>query len=628
VIATSRSWLIVATALVAGCPSRAKPVEHEKPAADDRAVRLKIALAEARRAGGADELWELARHGETLATNLAVRGLARIGQPPDARPAAIAVAQALDEVSPTTPIVMDPRDEAALELGRRGRKKVALTDEVRSRLVAWTSDPDRAVRYAAIYALAREYEPPADPAATAALVARLADEDAETRAQAIDGLARRKAIELARAQLVAALRDADWRVEVAAVHALAGDPDGRAAVAQQLASARLQVEIEALHELQPHGNERAVADALAPLRARPGWVGCLATAALERAAAHPDYAAVEHCGGDQLADAHRLPLLADLIVAGAGNLGDRREALRVLAEHADPRVRAAALPALAALWKDGDDADHRALVAQLAAAIASPDLGLAGAAVEAATAMYEAIGQDALRAQLDAATVARASREQDVELSADLYELIGKQHLAAGAQACRDGVGAAAPVRARAAATCLSTLGEPATKPPIGIAQPPPVDVAAVIGRELRWHLQTSGGEIVIQLRPDVAPWAVATIVQLTRMGFYDNTEFHRVVPGFVVQGGDPTGTGAGGPGFTIPAEPALPSDGPGFVAGAVGIADAGRDSGGSQFFIMHARAPHLDGRYTWFGQVVAGQEVADAMVVGDRVLHATIEER
>jgi peptidyl-prolyl cis-trans isomerase B (cyclophilin B) len=95
----------------------------------------------------------------------------------------------------------------------------------------------------------------------------------------------------------------------------------------------------------------------------------------------------------------------------------------------------------------------------------------------------------------------------------------------------------------------------------------------------------------VIQLRPDVAPWAVATIVALTRKGFYNGLEFHRVVPNFVVQGGDPTESGSGGPGFSIPAEPATQSDGPGYTAGGVGIADAGRDSGGSQWFVMHSRA-------------------------------------
>ena len=97
------------------------------------------------------------------------------------------------------------------------------------------------------------------------------------------------------------------------------------------------------------------------------------------------------------------------------------------------------------------------------------------------------------------------------------------------------------------------------------------------------------------------------------------------MVPDFVVQGGDPTQSGWGGPGFLIPAEP---SDGTasGYVAGGVGIADAGRDSGGSQWFVMHARAPHLDGRYTWIGRVTEGQRSADALQIGDRVVRAAVD--
>jgi peptidyl-prolyl cis-trans isomerase B (cyclophilin B) len=112
----------------------------------------------------------------------------------------------------------------------------------------------------------------------------------------------------------------------------------------------------------------------------------------------------------------------------------------------------------------------------------------------------------------------------------------------------------------------------------------------------------------------------------LTKRGFYDGIEFHRVVGNFVVQGGDPTESGWGGPGFTLPAEPGSVLDGPGFVAGGVGIADAGRDSGGSQWFIMHSRAPHLDGRYTWIGSVISGRNSADALVIGDEVVKASIE--
>jgi cyclophilin family peptidyl-prolyl cis-trans isomerase len=142
----------------------------------------------------------------------------------------------------------------------------------------------------------------------------------------------------------------------------------------------------------------------------------------------------------------------------------------------------------------------------------------------------------------------------------------------------------------------------------------------------VRWKLSTTAGPVTIELVPDVAPWAVAAIVSLTRKGFYDGLELHRVVPNFVVQGGDPTESGSGGPGFMLPAEPSDGLAGKGFVAGGVGIADSGRDSGGSQWFVMHSRAPHLDGRYTWIGKVIDGQKSADELVIGDKVVGATVE--
>jgi peptidyl-prolyl cis-trans isomerase B (cyclophilin B) len=120
----------------------------------------------------------------------------------------------------------------------------------------------------------------------------------------------------------------------------------------------------------------------------------------------------------------------------------------------------------------------------------------------------------------------------------------------------------------------------------------------------------------------------VAAIITLTRSGYYDGTVFHRVVPGFVVQGGDPTATGWGGPGFTLPSETTaalegIPVD---YNTGAVGIADAGKDTGGSQWFAMHSPAPHLAGRYTWVGRVIEGEDVLARLLIGDRIIRARFE--
>ncbi|MGE5184405.1 MAG: peptidylprolyl isomerase [Acidobacteriota bacterium] len=530
------------------------------------------------------------------------------------------------------------RKGVALAFARMARRKLAWGPGVRSWLAKETAADERDVRYATTYALAREHQPPADDEVNAALVARIADDDPEIRAIAIAGLSKRGAAGAGRAQIEEALHDKDWRVAVEAVRALAGergDDVGRVIVAQALPQrlealrqgnlAEAHVIIEALRLLVPRGQQLApelldLGDHVAPL-AR-GWIECLAAAV--------DRDDLEHCGHGGLPDHLRLPILADLVAAGAQDVGWRRAAMRTLLAHQDARVRAAGLGALAATWKDGDDNDHRAIVGTLASALASPDLIVAGAAVDAAPAIYEQLGDSPDRASLDAALVARAAKEPDPELATSLYDLIGKRKLAAGADACRAGL-AGHPVRARAAAECLRALGEAATAAPAAAAPAPlpaDVDVTQVIGRTVIWHLTTTRGEIAIELHPDVAPWNVAAIVALARRGFYDHTEFHRVVPDFVVQGGDPTASGTGGPGFTLPAEPAIAEDGPGFTTGAVGIADAGRDSGGSQFFIMHAPAPHLDGRYTWIGNVEKGQDVADALLIGDQIVHSSVEVR
>ncbi len=590
------------------------------------------------------------------------------------REAALASLEALGRVAPgplpaITEAISDPglAEAAALAAGRLGRRKLALDDATLVALVVASRNPSPSVRYAATYALAREHDPPLGPATPdapstpapgarvqlpganpmfTALVERVGDEQAETRATAIYGLARRwpsgtDADGKARIDVEQALRDRDWRVAVEAVRALAGehgDGPGRDAVATAIARRYLELEktpadahvvIEGLRLLAAWGKQPVVASVfhqLVEASASPaipaitrGWIECLALVGLQRMAPTPDYGAVARC---HLPDHLRLPLVAELITAGAGDLAARRTAAGTLLAHADARVRAAGLGALASLWTAGDDTDHRGAISTVVAALASPDPIVAGAAVDAATAIYDAIGKapEADRPALDAAIVARATTEQDIELSASLLEVIGKQKMASGAAACR--AAALDDRRATAAVACLSALGEAA--PPRAEPTPrvlPPVDVAAVIGKHLRWHLVTTRGDIVIELDPATAPWAVATIVELTRKHFYDGIEFHRVVPDFVAQGGDPTMSGTGGPGFATPAEPAGT-----FATGAIGMADGGKDSGGSQWFVMHAYAPHLDGRYTWVGSVESGQKSADALQIGDVVTRATIE--
>lgn len=128
--------------------------------------------------------------------------------------------------------------------------------------------------------------------------------------------------------------------------------------------------------------------------------------------------------------------------------------------------------------------------------------------------------------------------------------------------------------------------------------------------------ISTAKGNITIELLDKDAPETVANFESLITSGFYNGLTFHRVVPGFVIQGGCPHGTGTGGPGYTIKCE--INSNL--HVRGALSMAHAGRDTGGSQFFICHDAFPHLDGMHTVFGRVVEGMEVVDKIEQGDKM--------
>lgn len=146
-------------------------------------------------------------------------------------------------------------------------------------------------------------------------------------------------------------------------------------------------------------------------------------------------------------------------------------------------------------------------------------------------------------------------------------------------------------------------------------------DDAALLNRYHSASLLTTKGNIRIEFRPDAAPFTVLNFILLVRKHFYDRLMFHRVVPNFVIQGGDPLGNGFGGPGYAIRTEvhpDALYSE------GSVGMASAGKDTEGSQFFITHCPTPHLDGRYTVFGYT-KDMDVVDKIQIGDTIISVTL---
>jgi peptidyl-prolyl cis-trans isomerase B (cyclophilin B) len=155
-------------------------------------------------------------------------------------------------------------------------------------------------------------------------------------------------------------------------------------------------------------------------------------------------------------------------------------------------------------------------------------------------------------------------------------------------------------------------FGDPAASP-----SPSAVGAATDALPDIRVVIHTSKGDIAATLFPSKAPLTVASFLNLTTHKFYDGLKFHRVIHGFMIQGGDPDGTGGGGPGYEFKDEiSTLKFDQPGVLA----MANKGQNTNGSQFFITHVPTPHLDGHYSIFGQVTAGQPTVNEIEQGDAI--------
>ena len=158
------------------------------------------------------------------------------------------------------------------------------------------------------------------------------------------------------------------------------------------------------------------------------------------------------------------------------------------------------------------------------------------------------------------------------------------------------------------------------------LAPPTDADAAAVQGKDLEAVITTDKGEVVIDLFTDDAPLTVANFKNLADADFYDGVTFHRIIPGFMAQGGDPDGDGTGGPGYQWDDEASalkLKHSGPGILS----MANAGRDTNGSQFFITHEATPHLNGKHAVFGRVTEGMDVVYTLEIGDAMNDVVVRE-
>ena len=230
---------------------------------------------------------------------------------------------------------------------------------------------------------------------------------------------------------------------------------------------------------------------------------------------------------------------------------------------------------------------------------------------------------DALRAELP-----RVEKAELSDAALALLDALAKQKNAAANEAIKTAVGSSDYLVRKRAVALLKENGVGDFSGRLGAlkVRNATADYQRALARtekQVRATVRTSKGSFVILLLADAAPLNVDNYVMLARKGFFNGQLFHRVVPNFVIQGGDPRGDGSGGPGYQIRCEiNELPYD-----RGAVGMALSGKDTGGSQWFVTHSPQPHLDGGYTVFGRVLSGMDVVDSIVRGDVIRSISIAE-
>jgi cyclophilin family peptidyl-prolyl cis-trans isomerase/HEAT repeat protein len=449
-------------------------------------------------------------------------------------------------------------------------------------------------------------------------LAALESNDALSRAFGARGLGALKQADAVPA-LARLTRDSDRTVAVHALRALAqiGDAGGVSAAAAQLESSDSARVEEALKALAALPGDRGLRARVVGLIGHPEpAVRAAALQALARI--DPDDFALVLSGLDPDPERRVRAGLGQAAASLGDDLG--RGLVEGLLRDAHPGVVADSLEAL------------RRLRGNEALPVLRQHLGHADDAVRAAAA--EAIA--ALAVQGESGRLAEAWRasltDRDPGARLSLVDALATQKDETAVDALR-AVVASDPervVRARAAAS-LAARGTVA--PDVGIERPSRAALdyheamapyAPAPGREIfspRAILHTTRGRIEMHLDVVETPLTTQNFIDLARRGYYDGLTFHRVVPGFVVQGGDPRGDGSGGPGYVQRCELALSPYG----RGAVGMALSGKDTGGSQFFITLAPAPHLDGRYALFGHVALGMEVVEALRPEDRIQRVEI---
>ena len=473
--------------------------------------------------------------------------------------------------------------------------------------------------WAAAYALTRSVA----PGATRALLGLVATPDVEVRALVANGLRRAATGDSLSADALAALallaRDPDAHVRINAVRAL-GSHGAAAhdALLPAFGDRDRNVRVAAAQSIA-----RAVRDSSEWARLWAADTTFMVRRSLLASAAQAGVTLSGQGEWSRSAD-WRLRMGAAEAAAGASLAAARATAVPLLRD-ADGRVRAAALGVVAG-WADSTSAqDFRAAIR---AALDDADFYARAAALQALSSSASAAEVPAVLRSYERA---RADSANDARLAAVAYLAAAwRRDSAAFGDSLRTALASLAvpadPLE-REAASGISPLrrwpGREGRERSLdwyrdvlsATLQP------ALAARAPAAHLQTERGEIVVELFGVDAPITVHNFMTLARAGFYRDTRFHRVVPNFVAQDGDPRGDGNGSPGYAIRDELNRRR----YLRGAVGMALSGPDTGGSQYFLTLSPQPHLDGHYTVFGRVVRGWDAMDALVQGDRILRIDV---
>jgi cyclophilin family peptidyl-prolyl cis-trans isomerase/HEAT repeat protein len=529
-------------------------------------------------------------------------------------------------------------------LGIMGQRGFTISDDVVTTIAKSLVDPSEPVRFMAAFALFRIADPlPGPPTATKALArAALEDDSAEVRAYALKALARRGGLD--ESILAKALDDTGLLVGATAVSVLplVGD-ENRC----KLASSALE-KIAALTEKSPkdlHGNFAHTARAALEVAGNCPQTDQITAAASQIDAATKNPQTLEPAGLSRVRCLARLvsqadelkllscaprshnfgkQMLIDRLEQGADTTDRALASLTEMIADSDPKVATLAIGAIGAIGRPESDelliktlADDRALI--VAAALDAFAMATGRFAEEKKRAsLLQAVGGVLERfGSFDNIYSPTISSIQVLEALGDpgaepmLRLLAGDQR---------------PPIRNAVlkAYASIDGIEPPVGRPSLLPTRPyRPDKLENWRGKRHRALVRTTRGTLSILLKSDVAPATVASFVELSQSGYFEDTEVHRVVPNFVVQAGDPTGTGLGDPGYALRCELSpLP-----YERGTVGMALSGKDTGGSQFFIGLSRQPHLTGNYTVFGEVESGMETVDLIEEGDRIIEITISK-